>query len=447
MVDRRIANKTTCSNIWYRASIKFQINCNGQNSKFQTRLGHLIFDIWNLFGFWDLGFGIWLRISFLSLLLSLTIPITCLSQTPIKVGALIPYTGRWGDSGRECAKGMLDAARWINQREGVFGRKLEIIVIDDTSQPAETMAAYRKLNEGDRIPLLYIYSYETALALVPHFHFDRIPTFTSLLPSQFANASKYPYVFSMTPTPLDLAKIAMHFISDKSGIKLRKPKVIFVGSSDHFGRHFLDETKEYAKGLGIDIGPDVWISDLSQPAEKIAKYVPPLLATINAYNPDFAYLSLTSKEASALLQEIKELDVKTKWICSMRAFDENLMPFNGVFGMQPISPFGEDVPGMGAIKEAHQRWHPFDSHTLSYVEGWATAQVISGALGKSLPGQGFSREKVKLALEGFKDFITGGLTPPLTITSKDHRPSVESRIFIIKDGKLLRQTGFISIGR
>jgi branched-chain amino acid transport system substrate-binding protein len=267
------------------------------------------------------------------------------------------------------------------------------------------------------------------------------------LPSQFANASKYPYVFSITPTPLDLAKIAMNFISDKSGIKLRKPKVVFIGSSDHFGRHFLDETKEYAKALGIDVGPDVWISDLSQPGERIAKHIPPLLATVTAYSPDFAYLSLTSKEASALLQEIKKLDVKTKWICSKGAFDENLRPFDGVLGVQPISPFGEDVPGMAGIKEAHQRWHPFDSHTLSYVEGWAMAQVFSVALGKSLPEQGFSRERVKLALEGFKDFVTGGLTPPLTITPRDHRPSVESRIFVIKDGKLSRQTGFISIAR
>jgi branched-chain amino acid transport system substrate-binding protein len=262
-----------------------------------------------------------------------------------------------------------------------------------------------------------------------------------------ANASKYPFVFSITPTPLDLAKIAMNFISDKSGIKVRKPKVIFVGSSDHLGRHFLDETKEYAKTLGIDIGPDVWISDVSQPGDKEGKHISSLLATINSYNPDFAYLSLTSKEASLLLQEVKKTDLKTKWICSMRTFDENLLPFDGVLGVQPISPFGEDIPGMAAIKEAHQRWHPYDVHTLSYVEGWATTQVISEALKRSLPEKGFSREKVKLGLEGFKDFITGGLTPPLTITSKDHRPSVESRMVIVKDGKLSRHTGFISLGR
>jgi branched-chain amino acid transport system substrate-binding protein len=388
-----------------------------------------------------------LPLSILLTLFLMILPCICLSQPALKVGTLIPYTGRWGDSGRECARGMLDAARWLNQREGVSGRKLEITLIDDTSQPAETIAAYRKLNEADRILLLYIYSIETTLSLIPHFHYDRIPTFVSSLPSQFANASKYPYIFSITPTPLDLAKIAMNFISDKSGIKARKPKVIFIGSSDYFGRHFLDETKEYAKKLGIEIGPDIWISDLFSSGDKVTKHIPPLLATITAYNPDFAYLSLTSKETSTLLQEITKIGVKTKWICNMRAFDENLIPFDGVIGVQPISPFGEDVPGMAAIKEAHQKWHPYDSHTLSYVEGWATTQVISRALGKSLTEQGFFREKVKLALEGFKDFVTGGLTPPLTITPKDHRPSMESRIFIIKDGKLSRHTGFISIGR
>jgi branched-chain amino acid transport system substrate-binding protein len=371
-----------------------------------------------------------------------------LSQPALKVGALIPYSGRWGDSGRECARGLLDGAKWINQHEGVSGRRLEILLVDDTSQPTEFMAAYRKLNEADRVLILFIYSTETALALAPHFHYDQIPTFVTPFPSQLANVSKYPYIFSIVPTQLDLAKIAMNFISEKSGIKVKNPKVIFIGSSDPLGGHFLDEAKEYARSLRIDIGPDVWISDLSQPGSKAEKYLPSLLATINSYNPDFAYLSLTSKEASSLLQEVKTTDMKkTRWICTMRAFDENLLPFEGVLGVQPISPFGEDIPGMAAIKEGHQRWHPSDSHTLSYVEGWATAQVITEALRKSLTKQGVFRANVKSALEGFRGFVTGGLTPPITITAKDHRPSVESRIFIVKDGKLLRHTGYISLSR
>jgi hypothetical protein len=131
----------------------------------------------------------------------------------------------------------------------------------------------------------------------------------------------------------------------------------------------------------------------------------------------------------------------------MKAFDENLAPFDGILGVQPVSPFGEDVPGMAGIKEAHQKWHPFDSHTLSYVEGWATAQVIAESIARSLPGQGYSRDRVKLGLESFKNYILGGLVPPLTITSMDHRPSVESRILITREGKISRYTDFISVGR
>ena len=369
------------------------------------------------------------------------------SQPALKVGSLIPFTGRWGDSGKERAKGMMDAGKWLNQRGGISGMKLELFLIDDTSEPAETVAAFRKLNEADQILLLYIYSTETTLALLPHIHFNRIPTLSSSFPSHLANPVKYPYIFSINPTDLDLSKIAMKFILERSGIKVRRPKIVFVGSPDHSSRHFLDEAKEYARRMGLDIGPEIWISELSSSPDVTAKRPSSPLSMINSFNPDFAYLSLTPKEAFSILQEAKEMGLRTRWICNMKAFDESLVTFNGVFGVQPISPFGEDIPGMAGIKEAHQRWHPFDSHTLAYVEGWTTIQVIAEALGRSLPEQGFSRERVKLALESFKDFVLGGLVPPITFTSKDHRPSVESRIFTTKDGKISRYTEFISVER
>jgi branched-chain amino acid transport system substrate-binding protein len=378
----------------------------------------------------------------LVLLIVITFSDKVFGQTSLKVGALIPFTGRWGDSGRECAKGVLDAGKWINQRGGIYGWKMEISLIDDTSQPAEFVAAFRKLNEADRILLLYIHSPETGLALLPHILFNRIPTLVSSFPSHLANPGKYPYIFSITPTPLDLSKIAMRFISERSDIKMRKPRLVFVGSPDHHGKHHLEEAKDYAKALGLDIGPDIWITDFST-----GKNISSVLEVMKRYNPDFAYLNLSPKEASSVLQEAKEMGLKNRWICSMRTFDETLAPFDGALGVQPVSPFGEDIPGMVEIKEAHRRWHPYDSHTLSYVEGWTTIQVVAEAMGRSLPEHMLSRERVKGALESFKDYVVGGLVPPLTITPKDHRPSVESRIFIVKEGKLSRYSSFISVGR
>ncbi len=413
-----------------------------QNSRFGNRLGHSAIRIWKLFRFWDLGLGIWLLIFSLVLLLYFSIPAPCLSQAPIKVGALFPFGGRWEEQGRECARGVLDAGRWINHRGGIYGKRLDISLIEDTHQPAEFVAAFRKLNEADRILLLYIYRPETGLALLPYIHLNRIPTLIGSFGSHLADPAKYAYVFSITPTTLDLSKIAMRFIFERPDTKMRKPKVVFVGSADHHGKHFLEDAKGYAKTLGTEIGQDFLISDPSS-----GKSLSAALEAMKSYNPDFAYVSLSSKETSSLLREARGMGLQTKWICSMRAFDETLLELDGTMGVQPVAPFGEGVPGMADLQEAHRRWHPHDSHTVSYVEGWVTLQVIAEALGRSLPEHMLSRERVKGALESFKDYVTGGLVPPITITPKDHRPSVESRIFIVKEGKLSRHSSFISVGR
>ncbi len=387
------------------------------------------------------------KLFLISLTVLVLLPILGFAQPPLKVGCLIPFTGRWGEAGKEFAKGFWDAKKWLNQKGGIFGKNLEVVLVEDTLQPSEIMAAYRKLNEADRILILYVYSPETTLWLLSHHQVDRIPMVINSLSSQLSNPGKYPYLFSVIPSPLDLSKIAMKFILERSGIKMRKPKVVFVGSPDHTGKHFLDETKNYARSLGFDIGQDIWISLPSESDEQKKKEsLLPLLAMTHS-KPDYAYLSLPSKEAVILLQEAKGMGFKTKWICNPRAFDENLIPFEGTLGVQPVSPFGEDLPGMPPILEAHQRWHPYDAHTLSYVEGWASLQVIAEVLGRSLQEQEVSRERVKMSFEGFKDFVLGGLLPPLTITPKDHRPSVESRILMIKEGKLVRYTDFISVGR
>jgi hypothetical protein len=115
--------------------------------------------------------------------------------------------------------------------------------------------------------------------------------------------------------------------------------------------------------------------------------------------------------------------------------------------VQPVSPFGEDVPGMAGILEAHQRWHPYDLHTLSFTEGWATVQFVTVALRRSLSEHGVSRETLKSSLESFDNYVMGGIVPPITITSRDHRPSMESRILTVRGGKLIPFTGFISVGR
>lgn len=369
----------------------------------------------------------------------LLFPIQSSCQQFLRIGAIIPFSGRWGDHGRECARGILDATRWLNQKGEILGGRLEIILIEDTSQVSELMAAFRKMNESDRILLLYVFSIETAMDLISHVHSHKIPSVLSSMPHHLSNPSKYPFLFTITPTPLDLTKIGIKFILENGGIKGRKPKIVFISSSDYYGKHFLEELKEFAKSSGIEMDHVLFISDFSP-----QRLVPHVLLPITHYQPDFIFSNLTPKETSILLHEFKKNNLKSRWLCNMRGFDESLLSFEDILVIQPIAPFGEDIPGMLPIKEAHQKWHPYDSHTTSYVEGWTTILVITEALKRLLTEERISRESLKSSLENFNKFVVGGLVPPITISPKDHRPSFESRIFIIKNGKISRFSSFIS---
>jgi branched-chain amino acid transport system substrate-binding protein len=63
------------------------------------------------------------------------------------------------------------------------------------------------------------------------------------------------------------------------------------------------------------------------------------------------------------------------------------------------------------------------------VTVWAEALKRAG---DDLNGPG-----VKKALETLRDFDTGGLTPPITYTAEDHRPTTRSYVYIVKNGKVV----------
>ena len=98
----------------------------------------------------------------------------------------------------------------------------------------------------------------------------------------------------------------------------------------------------------------------------------------------------------------------------------------GVTGVMPHVPFGEDVPGMKAIVDFHKAHHADDQHNAIYVRGWTYALVWSEALKRADAKGALNGPGVKAAMEELKDFDVGGLTNPITYTAADHRPSTKT---------------------
>src|SRR5256885_15375155 len=73
---------------------------------------------------------------------------------PVKIGMSMPQTGSLGAGGQAALVALRMWGDDVNQKGGLLGRKVEFIVYDDQTSPANTPGIYTKLLDVDKVDLL-----------------------------------------------------------------------------------------------------------------------------------------------------------------------------------------------------------------------------------------------------------------------------------------------------
>jgi branched-chain amino acid transport system substrate-binding protein len=74
-----------------------------------------------------------------------------LEVSTIKIGALEPLTGPFATWGKKHLAGAQLAVKEINEKGGVLGAKLELVVYDDKNDAKEAVSAFQKMVEVDKV--------------------------------------------------------------------------------------------------------------------------------------------------------------------------------------------------------------------------------------------------------------------------------------------------------
>ena len=86
-------------------------------------------------------------------LLSVSFATQGLTQT-IKIGVNEPLTGPFAASGTYVVNGAKIAADEVNAKGGVLGKKIELVIEDNKSNPTEAAAVAEKLITTDKVPVI-----------------------------------------------------------------------------------------------------------------------------------------------------------------------------------------------------------------------------------------------------------------------------------------------------
>ena len=362
---------------------------------------------------------------------------TALAQDPIKIGVTQPLTGAFAASGNYVAQGAKIAEDEINKAGGVLGRKLQLVVEDNKSNPTEAVATAEKLTQRDKVPVMMgAWSSTLTLAVMPKLEEYGVPMLVETSSSGKITTSGNPWIFRISPTS-EMEARAFEPLVKTLGIK----KADFLATNNDFGLGASQEFGKMLKAAGVTIG-------VNETMDPKAVDFSAQLAKIKASGADTLFVTTAVEQITLILRQAKEQQLKARIITTGGSNSpDQLIQQAGAAANESMhlvffTPwFPEAVKNPDLAKRFVATWSARGHHVGGLTEGfrgWDGITTIVEAIkaaGKADPKaiqQALWNVKVK-GINGDIAFIKQG---PAGKESAQNVPSVY--LIKIADGKVAR---------
>jgi len=341
-------------------------------------------------------------ITLLSLSLALAIftaPIDSIAQS-IKVGAVVPLTGRYAGLGAQVKTGYEIAVQQINAAGGVnVGGKnltIELAMLDDESDPTKTVARLETFATQGVVAYLGGAGSDLHAAAASIADKNKIPYLGIGFALNSIHKQGLRYLFSPFPKSPDLTSETFVFLDALVPAAQRPHKVALLLERTDWGKEMGGLWESAAKKQGYQTVAN-------------GEYAPG--------SKDFSDLILKAKSAGAeavlsmpsppdgmtLVKQMKELDFNSKVNVFIRAADppvwsQNLGKDGDYSLLMPGWHFAAKYPKVAELNEAHQKLFNRPADPL-VGPSYACLQIISDAVARA---KTLDRDKVRDAIAATK---------------------------------------------
>ena len=230
-----------------------------------------------------------------------SLPVPAGAQTPIKIGASMSVTGTYAKPGSYQKEGYDVCIDELNAKGGLLGRKVELVIYDDQSQPATAVKLYEKLITEDKVDAVmgpYSSAVSEAVANVTEKYRKVMVAPLAATTSIFKKGRKYIF---MVITPAENYLDGLIDMAAKRGLKT----VAIINEDTLFPKASAAGTAEAAKKRGMQVV-------LQEAYPKGNTDFSALLVKIKAANPDVIAAGTYFDDAVAITRQMKELNVNPK---------------------------------------------------------------------------------------------------------------------------------------
>ena len=322
----------------------------------------------------------------------------------IVIGGSIPMSGVFAFAGVGIHAGLGDYVKMLNEAGGIDGRQVRYVPEDTAYKVDVSVAAFKKITSQNKVNLYYGDS--TAFSKTINPELDRMGNILmtgASFATEINDPEKFPAQFLVGPDYTEMFGILLRYIAkEKPGAK-----VAFVYSDTEFGRDPIDESREVAKSLGLNVAAEIMTApgsvDVSTEVLKLRRA-----------NPDYTiFHGYVLAPIPEFVAQGRQMGLKTRYMGTFWTMDNSTVMkmgenADGFMGVMPFRYYYDeegDAPMLKKIREMRPEYQ-----STAYMQGFLAGMLMTEAVKRTLAdGKELTSENMKASLQSIKDFDTGGI--------------------------------------
>jgi branched-chain amino acid transport system substrate-binding protein len=339
------------------------------------------------------------------------------SDTEIKIGNIMPYSGPVSVVG--VAAGKTEAAFFtmINAQGGVNGRRINFISYDDGYSPPKTVEQARKLVENDQVLLVFSpLGTPTNTAIQKYLNAKEVPQlFVAAGATKWNDPKNFPWTMGWLPSYQLEARIYAAYLLKNAP----QGKIGILFQNDDYG-------KDYVKGFKDGLGGKMQIV-AELPYETTDPTIDSQIVTLKNSGADIFFNVTLTKFTSQAIRKAAEINWKplqllnyvsnsVGGILKPAGLDNAKGILSTTFAKDPTDPTWKDDEGLKEWLTFMDKYYPEGDKTnnltvTAYLWSQTLVQVIKQC------GDDLSRENVMKQAANLKDVELGMLLPGVRINT------------------------------
>jgi branched-chain amino acid transport system substrate-binding protein len=321
---------------------------------------------------------------------ALAAPLAGEAQPPIRIGASLAQTGVYAVPGQNQLRGYKLCVKHVNDKGGVLGRKLDLVVRDDGSDPDTAVSLYEKLITQDKVDLvLGPYSSNISEAVADVSEKYRIPMVAPIAAATSIYRKGRKFIYSMLP-PVEVFHEGLIDMAVRRNLR----SIAVINNDELSAKAGAQSTIDLAKKKGLQV---VFVGVFPLGSTDFSM----ILTKIRAANPDVVGGFTRFQDAVAIIRQMKSLNVNprmvglTVGVDTIKFYEDLGRDAEFVYGATAwvpelvelraggLIPIARQYPGAREFVESYKKEFPGADSSYHAAAGFGGCEILVEAIRRS----------------------------------------------------------------